>query len=140
MREALLLPVDEAIKAICTPSVYFMAESTARGMQHILEKDPTLRYAIAGHTHMVRTDSFNNGSQVYINTGTWTTHYALPGPDEITSELIAWLRSPDWTEIPLRDVTRFEFAFIRSGEGGSSSSVNLCVWEGGANGAYRILA
>ena len=33
IREALFLPIVEAIKAICTPTVYRMAESTAKGMQ-----------------------------------------------------------------------------------------------------------
>ncbi len=139
IREAMSLPVVEAIKATCVPAVYHMAESTARGMQHILDNDPTLRYAIAGHTHLDRSDYINNGSQVYLNTGTWTARYAFPETDEITSELIEWLRNPDWSEIPLRDVTRFVFAFIRSEEGGPSSA-NLCVWEGGANGTYRVLA
>jgi UDP-2,3-diacylglucosamine pyrophosphatase LpxH len=138
MREALFEPVDEAIKAICVPTVCHMAESTARGMQQILENDQALRYAIAGHTHIARNDPVNNGAQVYINTGTWTTHYALPGPDEITPELIEWLRSPDWSEIPLRDMTQLVFALIRTEER-TPSSVNLCVWEGGANGSYRVL-
>jgi UDP-2,3-diacylglucosamine pyrophosphatase LpxH len=138
MREALLLPVDEAIKAMCIPSVYLMAESTAQGMKHILENDPTLRYAIAGHTHIERIDSIHNDSQIYFNTGSWTTHYALPRPDEITPELIEWLRSPNWSEIPLRDVTRLVFAFIRTEEG-EPSSASVCVWEGEANGSYRVL-
>ncbi len=139
IREAMSLPVVEAIKAICAPAVYRMAESTARGMQNILENDSTLLYAIAGHTHMDRIDSINSDSQVYLNTGTWTVRYALPGPDEITTELIEWLRRPDWSEIPLQDVTRFVFAFIRTEEG-KPSSANLCVWEGGVNGTYRVLA
>ena len=139
IREAMSLPVVEAIKTIFTPAIFRMAESTARGMQNVLNNDPTLRYVIAGHTHMDRIDSINNGSQVYLNTGTWTTHYALPGLDEITPELIEWLRNPDWSEIPLRDVTRLVFAFIRTEEG-KPSSANLCIWEGGVNGTYRVLA
>lgn len=139
LHEAISLPVVEAIKAICAPAVYRMAESTARGMQNILENDPSLRYAIAGHTHMDRIDSLNNGSQVYLNTATWTTRYALPGPAEITPELIEWLRMPDWSDIPLRDTTRLVFALIRANEG-SPSSANLCVWEGGVKGTYRVQA
>jgi UDP-2,3-diacylglucosamine pyrophosphatase LpxH len=139
IREAIALPVVDAVKAICAPAVYRMAESTARGMQNVLENDPGLRYAIAGHTHLARIDPINNGSQVYLNTGTWTARYALPGPDEITPELIEWLRRTDWSEIPLRDKTRLVFAFIRSEEG-TPTSTNLCVWEGGSNGTYRVLA
>ncbi len=139
IRETLSLPVVEAIKTICAPATYRMAESTARGMQNVLESDPTLRYAIAGHTHTNRIDSINKGSQVYLNTGTWTVRYALPEPDEITTELIEWLRSPDWSEIPLRDVTQLVFAFIRIEEG-TPSSANICVWDGGVNGTYRVLA
>jgi UDP-2,3-diacylglucosamine pyrophosphatase LpxH len=138
MREAMSLPVIEAIKAICAPSVYRMAESTARGMQNVLYSDPALRYAIAGHTHMDRNDTISNGSQVYLNTGTWTTRYAPPGPDEISPEMIEWLRRPDWNEIPLRDMTRLVFALIRTEEG-APSSANLCAWEGGVNGSYRVL-
>ncbi len=139
IREAMSLPIAEAIRAICAPAVYRVAESTARGMQNILHNDPTLCYAIAGHTHMDRIDSLNNGSQVYLNTGTWTKRYALPGPDEITPELIEWLHRPDWSEIPLRDRTRLVFALVRAEEG-SPSNANLYVWEGGVKGTYRVLA
>ncbi|SRR6266566_4275695 len=139
LREAMSLPVVEAIKAICAPAVYRMAESTAKGMQNVLHTDPLLRYAIAGHTHMHRIDSIGNGSQVYLNTGTWTTRYALPGPDEISPELVAWLRRPDWNDIPLRDMTQLVFALIRA-EDGAPSSANLYAWEGGVNGRYRILS
>jgi UDP-2,3-diacylglucosamine pyrophosphatase LpxH len=139
VREALSLPLVEAITAICTPLVYRMAESTARGMLHVLHSDSTLRYAIAGHTHMDRIDPVNNGSQVYLNTGSWTARYALPGPGEITPEVIEWLRRPDWNAIPLRDLTRLVFAFIHAGEG-SPSYASLCAWEGGVKGTYRVLA
>lgn len=138
IREALSLPVVEAIKAICAPTIYRMAESTARGMQNILHDDPSVRYAIAGHTHMHRVDSINGGSQVYLNTGTWTTRYAIPDPEEITPELIAWLCKPDWDAIPLRDMTQLVFALIHADEG-SPSNISLCAWEGGVNGTYRIL-
>jgi UDP-2,3-diacylglucosamine pyrophosphatase LpxH len=138
IREALSLPVVEAIKAICAPTVYRMAESTARGMQNILHNDPSLRYAIAGHTHIHRVDSINGGSQVYLNSGTWTTRYAIPDPEEITPELIVWLCKPDWNAIPLRDMTQLVFAFIHA-EDGSPSNATLCAWEGGMNGTYRIL-
>jgi hypothetical protein len=116
-----------------------MAESSAKGMQNSLHDDHSVRYVIAGHTHMHRIDSINDDSQVYLNTGTWTTRYALPDPEAITSELIAWLCKPDWTAIPLRDMTQLVFALIRAEEG-SPSNANLCVWEGGVKGTYRILA
>ncbi len=82
--------------------------------------------------------SNNNGSQVYLNTGTWITRYALPHPDEITPELVAWLSKPDWNAIPLRDITQLVFALIRIEEG-SPSRVNLCVWQGGEKGTYDVL-
>jgi UDP-2,3-diacylglucosamine pyrophosphatase LpxH len=138
IRDALSQPVVEAIKTIFSPTVYRMAESTARGMQNILHDDPSIRCAIAGHTHMHRVDTINDGSQVYLNTGTWTTRYAIPEPDKITPQLIAWLRRPDWNEIPFRDMTQFVFAFIHTGDD-SSSNATLCAWEGGVNGTYRIL-
>ena len=138
MHEALSLPIIEAIKAICVPKVYRMAESTAQGIQNTLQNEHSVRYAIAGHTHMQRINSINDGSQVYLNAGTWTTRYALPDPDEITPELIAWLTKPDWNAIPLCDITQLVFALIRA-EGESPSSVNLCVWQGGVNGTYQVL-
>ena len=138
IREALSLPIDEAIKAICVPTVYRMAESTAKGIQNILLNDHSVRYAIAGHTHMQRINSINDGSQVYLNTGTWTMRFALPDPGEITPELITWLSKPDWNALPLRDVTQLVFALIRAEEG-SRSSVNLCVWQGGVKGTYQVL-
>ena len=114
IREALSLPFVDAIKAIFVPTIYRMAESTAQGIQNTLHNDHSVRYAIAGHTHMHRINSINDGSQVYLNTGTWTTRYALPDPDEITPELIAWLSKPDWNAIPLRDMTQLVFALIIS--------------------------
>jgi UDP-2,3-diacylglucosamine pyrophosphatase LpxH len=139
IREALSLPVIEAIKVIFMPTVYRMAESTARGMQNMLYAEPSVRYAIAGHTHMYRSDSISGGSQVYLNTGTWTTRYTIPDPEEITPELISWLCKPDWNAIPLRDTTQLIFALIHAEEG-SPSSVNLCAWKGGVNATYSILA
>jgi hypothetical protein len=139
IREALSLPFVDALRAIFVPTTYRMAESTATGIQRTLQNDHSIRYAIAGHTHMYRINSMNDGSQVYLNTGTWTTRYALPDPDEITSELIAWLRKPDWNAIPLRNTTQLVFALIRA-EDGSPSSVNLCIWQGGVKGTYHVLA
>jgi UDP-2,3-diacylglucosamine pyrophosphatase LpxH len=138
IREALSLPYTDAIKAIFVPTMYRMAESTAQGIQNTLRNDHSIGYAIAGHTHMHRINSINDGSQVYLNTGTWTTRYALPGADEITPELIAWLSKPDWNAIPLRDMTQLIFALIRA-EDGSPSRVNLCVWQGGVDGTYHVL-
>ena len=138
IREVLSLPFIEAIKAIFLPTIYRMAESTAQGIQNTLHNDYSVRYAIAGHTHMHRINSINDGSQVYLNTGTWTTRYALPVSYEITPELIAWLSEPNLNAIPFRDFTQLNFALIRA-EDGSPSSVNLCVWQGGENGTYHVL-
>jgi UDP-2,3-diacylglucosamine pyrophosphatase LpxH len=139
IREALSLPFVDAIKAIFVPTTYSMAESVALGIQHSLQNDPSIRYAIAGHTHMHRINSINDGQQIYLNTGTWTTRYAFPNPDEITPELIAWLSKPDWNEIPLRDMTQLFFALIQTNDE-ASSSVNLCVWQGGEKGTYHFLS
>jgi hypothetical protein len=128
----------DAMKAIFAPTSYRMAESTAKGMQNRAQIDHSVRYAIAGHTHMHRINSFNNGSQYYLNTGTWTTRYALPDHDEITPELMAWLTKPDWNAIPFREITQPVFALIRTEEG-LPSTVNLCVWQGGKSGNYHIL-
>ncbi|MGZ3610039.1 MAG: hypothetical protein ACXWPS_01445 [Ktedonobacteraceae bacterium] len=138
IREALSLPLLDAMKAIFAPTIYRMAESTAQGVQNNVQKDHSIRYTIAGHTHMHRINSFNNGSQVYLNTGTWTTRFALPNPDEITPELIAWLSKPDWNAIPFREITEPVFALIRTDEE-LPSTVNLCVWQGGENGTYHVL-
>jgi hypothetical protein len=138
VRTALSLPFTEAIKAIFKPSTYRMAESIAMGMLNSLQNSPEIRFAIAGHTHIDRINAINHGSQVYMNTGTWTTRYALPEPDEITPELIAWLSKPDWNAIPFRDRTEFVFVLIRA-EGASPSSVHLCAWQGGEKGSYHVL-
>jgi UDP-2,3-diacylglucosamine pyrophosphatase LpxH len=138
IREALSLPFVDAMKTIFVPTIYRMEESTAQGIQNSIKREHSVRYAIAGHTHMHRINSINHGSQVYLNTGTWTTRYALPNPGEITPELIAWLSKPNWNPIPLRDVTQIVFALIRTEEE-SPSSVNLCVWQGGEKGTYHVL-
>lgn len=139
LRDVLELPLVEAVTNICTPRVYQMDEDVRRGMQNVLRSDLALRYTIAGHTHMDRVDSVNDGSQVYFNTASWTARYALPGPGETTDELVEWLRQPNWNAIPLRDLTRLTFALMRAAAG-APSSASLCAWEGGANGNYRILA
>ena len=142
LRETLALPATEAIAAICTPATYQMAEEVATGMHNVLKNDPTLRYAIAGHTHMVRIDPVNQGRQVYLNTASWTTRLAQPAPGEITPALTEWLRAPDWQNIPLRDVSQLVFAMIAAAPESETpaASASLCVWEGGAKGHYRVLA
>jgi UDP-2,3-diacylglucosamine pyrophosphatase LpxH len=139
LREALKLPPIEAVAVICTPTTYEMGEAVAAGMHAVLKNDPTLRYAIAGHTHMVRIDPVNNGKQSYLNTASWTTRLALPAPGEVNAELVEWFRQPDWGHIPLRDETQFIFAMVNSTREGPSSA-SLCVWEGGLKGSYRVLA
>jgi hypothetical protein len=58
----------------------------------------------------------------------------------VTPELVAWLREPDWGHIPLREVPpRFVFALMNASPG-EASSASLCIWEGGSNGQYRVLA
>ena len=138
LQHALTLPPAETIAAICTPAVYSMGEDVANGMQQILKSDPTIRYAIAGHTHMWRIDSPHDGKQTYLNTGTWTKRIALPTPGEMTPALVEWLRQPDWKNIPLRDMTQYTFVMIATHEDGPSK-VRLCTWEGGANGSYRVI-
>jgi hypothetical protein len=97
--------------------------------------DPSVRYAIAGHTHMWRINALDDGRQTYLNTGTWTKRVALPTPDEMTPALVEWLRQPDWQHIPLRDMTQYTFGMIITDEDGTSD-VRLCAWEGGSNGSY----
>ena len=141
----LTLPPVEAVKAILAPKVYAMGESVATGMQNVLRSDPTLRYAIAGHTHMMRRDMVNDGAQVYLNTATWTKREAVPTADEITPEIVEWLREPDPEKSPLLEVTQFAFALIE-GECDenqthrSPSRASLCAWKGGVQGSYRVLA
>lgn len=139
LREALALPRDEAVAAICKPVTYQMGESVATGMCAVLHRDPTLRYAIAGHTHMVRLDPIDQSDRAYLNTASWTKRLALPTPDEITPDLVNWLQAPDWNDVPLHDVTQYLFALITTRDDGSAKA-NLCVWEGDVHGSYRILA
>jgi UDP-2,3-diacylglucosamine pyrophosphatase LpxH len=136
LREALSLPLKEAIAAIFVPTTYQMGESVAAGMHTVLRNDSTLRYAIAGHTHMIRSDAVNNSTQTYLNTASWTTRVALPASDEITSELVAWLRQPDWQHIALQDVTQLVFALVDASSQGPSNAT-LCFWDGGINGHYH---
>ena len=139
IREALTHSEAEAFAALCTSSPYQMGEDVATGMHNVLKQDPSLRYAIAGHTHMMYIEPGESRSQVYLNTASWTERLALPTPQEVTPTLIEWLRNPDWQHIPLRDLTRPIFALIMTTDGGPSSA-SLCVWEGGRHGYYRVLA
>lgn len=139
LREALILPEAQAVATIFVPVTYQMGEGVAVGMQTILERDPTLRYAIAGHTHMLRIDPSKDGSQVYLNPASWTARLAQPAPESITPELIEWLRRPNWQNNPLRDVTQFMFVLINADTNGPTNA-SLCAWEGGANGHYKVVA
>jgi UDP-2,3-diacylglucosamine pyrophosphatase LpxH len=143
LREALALPTIEAAATILTPTTYQMGESVARGMYAVLEKDSTLRYAIAGHTHMERFDVVNHGPQAYLNTASWTQRLAIPTPHEIRGPqgpaLLEWLCNPDWRNVPLRDETQLTFVLMTSTDGGPSNA-KLCIWEGGLHGCYRVLA
>jgi UDP-2,3-diacylglucosamine pyrophosphatase LpxH len=139
VRESLTLPTQEAFAALCTSSTYQMGEDVASGMHTVLKQDASLRYAIAGHTHMMRIEPGESRNQVYLNTASWTERLALPTPQEVTPALIAWLSNPDWQHIPLRDLTRPTFALIMATDGGPSSA-SLCLWEGGRHGCYRVLA
>ena len=138
LRADLSLPLAEAVASVCTPVVYQMGEAVAQGMQAVLQRDPHLRYAIAGHTHMLRHDT--RDFQEYFNTASWTRRFAQP--DTMTSELLAWLRTPDWDAIPLRDVTRLVFVLLTTTEYGPTRA-SLCAWpyDGPAGrGSYRVLA
>ncbi|HEV2661462.1 MAG TPA: hypothetical protein VGU68_12720 [Ktedonobacteraceae bacterium] len=138
LRADLSLPLAEAVASLCTPAVYQMGEAVAQGMHTVLQRDPHLRYAIAGHTHMLYHDTL--GSQKYLNTASWTRRYAQPAA--MTPELLAWLRAPDWDAIPLRDVTRLVFVLLTADEHGPAHT-SLCAWnENGpaGRGSYRVLA
>ncbi len=140
-REALNLPPVQSIAALFTPTPYQMSEDVALSMRNVLEGNPALRYAIAGHTHQTRFDSIPDSEtrpQVYFNTGSWTTHLALPVSEDITPELVERLRTPDWNVVPLRDSAQFVFVLVTSSDD-EPTTANLCAWEDGAHCSYRIL-
>jgi UDP-2,3-diacylglucosamine pyrophosphatase LpxH len=129
-----------SIRTICASSVT-PGDSVAAGMLPILKSDGSLRYALAGHTHKVRLDLLKSGKtqQMYLNTGSWLSRLALPRPEEVTPEVVAWLRKPARELVPLRDVPpRCTFALIQSANGGPSHA-SLCLWEGESKGQYRVL-
>ncbi|HEY6409249.1 MAG TPA: hypothetical protein VIY29_17450, partial [Ktedonobacteraceae bacterium] len=135
--------VTKAIATICTPTMAAMGDSVAAGMHMVLKSNPSLRYALAGHTHKACLDRIKGGTaeqQVYLNTGSWTSRLALPMPGEVTPELVAWLHEPDRGHIPLQKAPpRYVFALVNATTEGPSSA-SLCVWEGGSSGQYRVLA
>ncbi len=134
--------VTKAIATICTPASA-MGDSVAAGMHTVLNSDPSLQYALAGHTHTTRMDPIKGGraeQQVYLNTGSWLSRLALPAPGEVTPELVAWLREPDRGHIALREVPlQCVFALVNATTE-EPSSASLCIWEGGSSGQYRVLA
>jgi hypothetical protein len=103
-----------------------------------LSQSPELRIAIAGHTHSPRYDRPGSGAQTYINTATWVLRQTPPAPEEITSEIIAWLRQPDLENFPVQDKTGFIFTLVRA-ETDQPATARLCVWEGGQEGSYQFL-
>jgi UDP-2,3-diacylglucosamine pyrophosphatase LpxH len=141
LREALALPPLEATRVMLVPAVYPMAESVAAGMRSVLHHDRSLRYAIAGHTHVLCHDTLetrealpgSGGAQVYLNTASWTKREALPAAQEVTPALMEWLRDPGGKPGPLRETTRFIFALVEAVEG-HHTTARLCEWVGGSEG------
>jgi UDP-2,3-diacylglucosamine pyrophosphatase LpxH len=135
--------VTKTVATICTPPTDARGDSVAAGMHPVLKCDPSLRYALAGHSHKVRIDTIKGGTaeqQVYLNTGSWISRLALPAPEEMTPELVAWLRKPDSAHIPLRDVPPHCVFALVTASNEEPSDASLCVWEGGRSGQYRVLA
>lgn len=134
--------LTRSVRRICALSAT-PGDCVAAGIHPILKSDHSLRYALAGHTHKVRFDTFKSEKalqQVYLNTGSWLSRLALPRPEEVTAEVVAWLRKPTREHIPLRDVPpRCAFAFIQAVNSGPANA-SLCLWEGGSRGQHRVLA
>jgi len=127
VREALALPVEQALARLFTSSHDETSAAVSQGMHEGLRSRPELRYAIAGHTHSWRRERLSD-TQTYLNTGTWVDRYAMPSPEEITPELIAWLRQTDWRRIPLRDLTLFSFVLVAT-DPGTPSQAYLYAWD-----------
>lgn len=138
LRLALEQPLEVALEAIFQPIPTPVEDDTMRGMHTLLRTHPDLRVALAGHTHLLRSDTLDAGRQRYLNTATWITRYAPPTPEQLTPEVLAWLRQPDKIRLPLQDKSGYVFAWIRT-QTGRPSTANLCVWEGGKDGRYRVL-
>jgi len=139
---ALAQPPVEAVRAILDRAVDPANHKVTLGMQQVLRGDPSLRYAIAGHTHHLYGDSVpgdTRHAQVYLNTASWTKHTTVPSGEEITRARIEWLGTPDKATSPLHDTTSYVFALIET-EAGQSSTARLCAWESGTTGNYRNLA
>jgi UDP-2,3-diacylglucosamine pyrophosphatase LpxH len=133
----------EAVARIFGRPTARRAGPTGAGMQALLQREPRLRYALAGHTHSWLVESLAKSRQSYLNTGTWTRRLARPAPEEITPATLVWLRSPDWpptpTTSPLREVTQYTFALIRASDDGVQTTASLCTWEVRSQPAYRVL-
>ncbi|MBX5451505.1 metallophosphoesterase [Thermogemmatispora sp.] len=133
-----------AVARIFGRSTTQQLDSTAAGMCALLQREPRLRYALAGHTHSWLVQPLANGYQYYLNTGTWTRRLARPRPEEMTPAMFAWLYAPHWpptpSASPLREVTQYTFALIRAAEDGSPSTASLCAWEIASQPTYRVLA
>lgn len=137
------MDLTKAVARIFTLMRAAKGDSVAAGVHTVLKSDPSLRYALAGHIHTECIDAIKSRmgeQQIYLNTGGWLKQLALPKPEEVTPELVLWLREPDWEHMPLREVTpRPVFALIHAADDGPSRT-SLCWWEGGCNGQYRVLA
>ncbi|WP_052888496.1 metallophosphoesterase [Thermogemmatispora carboxidivorans] len=136
--------LEAVARILGRPTVPKGTGPTGAGLRALLQREPRLRYALAGHTHAWLMEPLAESHQSYLNTGTWTWRLARPTPEEITPATLAWLRSPDWppapTTSPLREVTQFTFALIRASEDGSQTAASLCAWEVRSQPAYRVLA
>ncbi|HEX7734987.1 MAG TPA: metallophosphoesterase [Ktedonobacteraceae bacterium] len=129
---------ETALQAIFKPFDETGDEDTTRGIHRMLRKHPEVRVAVAGHTHITRSDLSAAHGQLYLNTATWTHRLAPPRPEELTPEVVAWLGQPDLEHAPLTSKTGYVFAWINT-ETGQPSSARLCEWQGGSSGSYRVL-
>jgi UDP-2,3-diacylglucosamine pyrophosphatase LpxH len=127
----------DAIRAIFTVPEPSDAENIAvdaLAAATMATRSPAARIALCGHTHGerdVRSAGEGGDTFQYLNTGTWYPRLALPSPDAIDDDMIAWLRAPRAAPSRARDAAAFTFAALRAAPGAPTTAR---LFQVGANG------
>jgi UDP-2,3-diacylglucosamine pyrophosphatase LpxH len=80
-------------------------------------RSAALRVALCGHTHVEdrRRYPVPHASTIdLVNTGSWYPRLALPMPEALDENMIAWLRAPRTAPRATRDAAAFTFALLRA--------------------------
>ncbi len=122
-----------ALQRLFASGDYQLSRQVAAGAQDIIKARSDLRWVIMGHTHqlwrVVTPSPQGSLTQTYLNTGTWGTRLRLPGPTNVSEQMLHWLQHPTQGSIPLQDVTTTCFVRLERDDNEQATRAGFFVWD-----------